>query len=142
MSKEESELNEIWKAFQDEIKDQPIDNKHTKTTNVNDNIKTEEFPTRLSIITAMDELIECYAIGGQVRNYYRYGAYDDCKRQREKFWFSLKYGTLQDKENPLNTSKIQEFYKERFLQDRSRGGSSEDIWDLRRELLDDPFNKH
>ena len=37
--------------------------------------------------------------------------------------------------------KVQEFYKKRFLEDKAQG-SSEDIWNKRTELLENPFKKY
>lgn len=99
-------------------------------------------------MTALDELIACFSLGGQFKNYYRYGSYDSCERQREKFWFAIKHGSLvEGKDKPaeelndkeLNSRvKIQQFFKKRLLEDKSKG-SSEDIWDARKELQSYPF---
>lgn len=149
MSKEDTELNEIWKLFQDSNED--IQERRKEITKAIQNDTTlNDYPSQVSLTTAMDELFACFAIGGQLKNYYRYGSYDSCSRQREKFWFALKNGTfMNQKEKPLDEMdeselkarvKIQEFFKKRFLEDKAKG-SSEDIWDKRKELLDDPFKK-
>lgn len=149
MGKDDKELEEIWKLFQDSNEDvqkrrKEITKAIQKDTNLN------EYPGLVSLMTALDELIACFALGGQVKNYYRYGTYDSCTRQREKFWFAIKHGSFREQEErPLeelsereltNRIKVQEFYKKRFLEDKAKG-SSEDIWDKREELLSNPFKK-
>ena len=147
MSKEEPEIEELWHEFQNANSDiqQKRDNVIKEITK---NTVLNEYPAKLSITTALDELIACFSLGGQFKNYYRYGSYDSCKRQREKFWFAIKHGSLMEgKDKPveelndkeLNSRvKIQEFFKKRLLEDKARG-SSEDIWDARKELQSYPF---
>ena len=146
MSKDDKELKQIWKLFQDSP--QEIQERRQQITQAIHLDQTSEFPTLISIITALDELLGCFALGGQVKNYYRYGSYDSCARQREKFWFAVRNGELYEKEpRPLeemstkeisNKNTIHDFYKKRFLEDKARG-SSEDIWDVRGKKLDNPF---
>jgi hypothetical protein len=149
MSKEdgdETELKQIWSLFQDSPED--IKARRQQVTQAL-NERSSEFPGTMSIVTSLDELLGCFAVGGQIKNYYRYGTYDLCKRQREKFWFAVKNGTMYDGEKPITelTTKeltqrqvIQEFYKKRLLEDKAKG-SSEDIWDVRLELAPNPFKK-
>ncbi|EDK42792.1 EMI1 family protein [Acetobacter pasteurianus] len=145
----DKELNEIWKSLQES--DSSLDLKRKEVlTSIQQNTELNDFPHKLAIMTALDELIGCFALGGQFKNYYRYGSYDSCQRQREKFWFAMKHGSMfesggQEKpieelsEKELNSRiKIQEFYKKRLLEDKAKG-SSEDIWDARKELVDYPF---
>lgn len=109
------------------------------------------FPADLSIFSAMDELLQCFALGGQIRNYYRYGSYSLCEKQREKFWFALWNGSVTD--SPMDVEKmsanprelerrvkVQEFYKKQMLKNKMRG-LSEDVWDERKEPLELPFKE-
>lgn len=150
MSKEDKELNEIWKLFQDSTTEDIQERRKAITKAIQNDTTLNDYPSQVSLTTAMDELFACFALGGQVKNYYRYGTYDSCTRQREKFWFALKNGTfMNQKEKPLEELdeselkariKVQEFYKKRFLEDKAQG-SSEDIWNKRTELLENPFKK-
>ncbi|RCK54925.1 Early meiotic induction protein 1 [Candida viswanathii] len=149
MSKEDAELQEIWKLFQDS--DADIQQRRKEITKaIQSDTTLSDYPHHLSVVTAMDELFACFALGGQVRNYYRYGTYDSCDRATQKFWFALKHGSFfTPKEKPVEELSeyelkkrltVQEFYKKRFLEDKANG-SSEDIWERRKELLENPFKK-
>lgn len=81
----------------------------------------------MSCMTALDELMQCMSLGGQIRNYYRYGDLTLCDKQSEKLNFCFS--------NSLNTEdvkeiNVQEFYKNRLVEQLKRG-SSEDIWESR-----------
>lgn len=81
----------------------------------------------MSCMTALDELMQCMSLGGQIRNYYRFGDLTLCDKQSEKlnFCFSNSLNTMDVKE-----VKVQEFYKARLVEQLKRG-SSEDIWESR-----------
>lgn len=134
-SAEEQELQELWSLFQDSPEDVQLKRKEiTKKIKFD---KVSEFPSTLLIFTATDELLSCFAITGQLKSYYRYGSYDLCARQREKFWFAMRNGSFSDSDSNSPSdlqrkAKIQEFYKKRLLEDKAMG-SSEDIWNLRKK---------
>ncbi|CAK7909825.1 hypothetical protein CAAN1_21S00760 [[Candida] anglica] len=139
MGKEEDELNELWSVLKDEVKD-----KRQKIQNEYSQRNVSEFPDTLSITTAFDEILSCFSLGGQFKNYYRYGSYSLCTQQREKFWFAIQNGSFTDsKQNEGDLEKrknIQEFFKKRLLEQKAMG-SSEDVWDARTQLLDRPFQE-
>ncbi|ODV85291.1 hypothetical protein CANARDRAFT_23352 [[Candida] arabinofermentans NRRL YB-2248] len=91
-------------------------------------LSLENFPKEMSCLTAMDEMMECMSLGGQIRNYYRYGDFSMCDPQNEKMNFcfsnSLNAGEAKEK-------NIQEFYKNRLVEQLKRG-SSEDIWEAKK----------
>lgn len=91
------------------------------------NLDISVFPKEMSCMTCLDELMACMSLGGQVRNYYRYGDLTMCDKQNEKlnFCFSQSMKTGEERE-----TNIQEFYKQRLVEELSRG-SSEDIWESR-----------
>lgn len=97
------------------------------------------FPSDISLLSAFDEVLQCFALGGQVRHYYRYGSYTTCQDARDKFWFAMWNGTLREREITENVDarelerrrKVQDFYKQRLLRTKAMG-SSEDVWDERR----------
>lgn len=145
---ENDDLKEIWSLFQDSPEDIQQKRQHiTKTINAN----SKSFPNQISIITALDELLLCFALGGQVKHYYRYGSYSNCAQQREKLWFAMKNGTFSrdEEEIDIDTSpkelekraKVQAFFKKRLLEEKAKG-SSEDIWDARDVPLDRPFKEY
>ncbi|KAG0690932.1 hypothetical protein C6P40_000646 [Pichia californica] len=90
-------------------------------------LELSKFPKELSCMTALDELMQCMSLGGQIRNYYRYGDLTLCDKQSEKlnFCFSNSLNTQDVKE--IN---VQEFYKQRLVEQLKRG-SSEDVWESR-----------
>lgn len=147
--KEDQELQQLWKLFQDSPEE--IKQRRQQITKIIHDDQKSEFPTLMSIVTAFDELLGCFSLGGQLKNYYRYGSMDTCLRQREKLWFAIGNGSFTEEKKPKpveelspkelsSRTKIQEFYKKRLLEDKARG-SSEDIWNQREEPLDNPFKK-
>ncbi|KAG7665903.1 uncharacterized protein J8A68_000526 [[Candida] subhashii] len=146
VSDSEKELNELWKLFEDSPKD--IQERRQTITKTLHEDQNKDYPSQVAITTAFDELLSCFSFGGQGKNYFRYGSLDLCARQREKLWFAMRHGTLTRMEekpvyemNPQELEKrvlIQEFFKKRVLEDKAKG-SSEDIWDERKEPLDKPF---
>lgn len=91
------------------------------------NLDVSVFPKELSCMTCLDELMSCMSLGGQVRNYYRYGDLTLCDKQNEKLNFCFSQSMKVGEEREKN---IQEFYKKRLVEELSRG-SSEDIWQSR-----------
>lgn len=147
MGKEEEELNHIWELFKDQPEE--IRAKRQQVTSILNENPLSSFPKSISILTAFDELFECFSIGGQIRNYYRYGSLDSCIDQREKFWFAMKHGNLygetkitedSDVKQIDNANKVQEFFKTRLIKMKATG-SSEDIWDARSKPLNNPFKE-
>lgn len=75
----------------------------------------------MSCTEAFDQLTACYSVGGQLRNYYRFGQLNDCVTEFDKFKFCLF------NKDPV---KVQQYYKSVLDQKKSMG-SSEDVWQLR-----------
>ncbi|GME81353.1 unnamed protein product [Ambrosiozyma monospora] len=87
----------------------------------------ELFPSEMSCLTAMDEVMECMSLGGQVRHYYRYGDFSMCDEQSEKVNFCFSNSLKSE----VKSRNIQEFYKKQLVEKLKRG-SSEDIWESRK----------
>lgn len=141
-NQEEDEIQQLWKLFNDAPED--IREKRQEVTkSLNDN-ELSAFPNTMFVSTAFDELFQCFSVGGQVKNVYRYGKLSYCEKQREKLWFAVRYGKFFDmnkgQSDGKNATKIQEFYKKQLLQDKARG-SSEDIWEARKKPLINPFKE-
>ncbi|KAK6465270.1 hypothetical protein DFJ63DRAFT_332702 [Scheffersomyces coipomensis] len=144
------ELDQIWSLFQDSPEE--IKERRKNITQVLQENTTQVFPTQMSIMSAADDLVACFSLGGQVKNYYRFGTYDMCQKQREKLWFAITHGTLLDSNDKnediekltakelVARNDIQQYYKKRLLEDKAIG-SSEDVWDQRKEPLSNPFKK-
>lgn len=109
------------------------------------------FPSDMSVISAFDDVLLCFALGGQVRNYYRYGTYTTCEAQREKLWFAMWNGTMRELKADVDTiatnprelerrKKVQEFYRQRLIEKKA-AGSSEDVWSERTVPLVRPFRE-
>lgn len=82
----------------------------------------------MSCFTAMSELLECMSLGGEVRNYYRYGDFSMCDKQTKKLNFCLKNSS---KPKDVRGKNIQQYYKDQLVEKLKRG-SSEDIWEARK----------
>lgn len=144
-NKEDAELQQIWSLFQDSPEE--VQQRRQKITQaILDLASINDFPGTMLVVTALDELLGCFALGGQLKSYYRYGTYDPCIRQREKFWFAITNGTLTELKKQVwemldkeldQRAKIQNFYKKRLMEDKARG-LSEDVWDMRTDKID-PF---
>lgn len=139
MSKEEDDLKALASLFEDEKGS--LDEKRQRAEQLQILEDKIGLPQQLTVMTAFDELLACFAIGGQVKNYYRYGTYTNCEDQREKFWFALgngMYSELPRKVSEMDLKqlerklKIHEFYVKRLEKTRKRG-SCEDVWKLRHE---------
>ncbi|CUM62698.1 uncharacterized protein PRCAT00000254001 [Priceomyces carsonii] len=145
---DDDELRQIWNLFKEAPEN--IQERRQKITQLIHENNISSFPDSLSVFSALDELIGCFSLGGQLKSYYRYGSYDNCARQREKFWFAVKNGALYQLDTDVGKlseaeinkrKKIQDFYKRRLIEDKAKG-SSEDVWDIRQTLLNRPFNGH
>ncbi|WVF65385.1 hypothetical protein IAT40_000112 [Kwoniella sp. CBS 6097] len=90
---------------------------------------TEEVPGCMRLL---DEFLMCYALAPQLRSMYRHGEFRDCtwKWQDFKYCLSLK---SEDEE-----ARRQLWIKRRadWWARRRVGGSSEDVWEMRREPLE------
>ena len=82
-----------------------------------------KYPSTMSCIECLDQLIDCLSVGGQIRNYYRYSEFNICETQMNKLKFCLSNG-----KDPV---KIQEYYKSLQEYNKKHRGTSEDIWEER-----------
>lgn len=107
------------------------------------------FPSDLPLLSAFDDILLCFAFGGQLRNYYRYGTYTTCAAQREKFWFAMWNGLVSGGDINAETidprelerrKKVQAFYRKRMYEQKL-SGSSEDVWNERKTMLHRPFRE-
>ena len=144
-------LEEFLSLFREEQDPQIAEKRKEVLRTMREN-DLESYPSDLTLLTAFDEALQCFSIGGQVRNYYRYGTYSLCEAQREKVWFALRNGAMTNSadadidavaKNPKELQRrkaVQEFYKNRLMEKKMQG-SSEDIWDVRKTPLKNPFKE-
>lgn len=98
--------------------------------------KLSSFPTKMKCTQAFDELVECYSLGGQLRNIYRYGEMSNCQEQRKKAKFCI-FNKLNSEE--VQQERVAKFYMEKLARQKLEKGSSEDIWSVRKQRVDHPF---
>lgn len=137
MPKEEDELKALASLFEDDS-----GSKEEKRKRAEQVVALENkigLPQQLTVMTAFDELLACFAIGGQIKNYYRYGTYTTCEDQREKFWFALGNGMYSELPKSIDDMserdlerkfKVHDFYMKRLDKIR-KSGSCEDVWKIR-----------
>ncbi|SCU95145.1 LAMI_0F01200g1_1 [Lachancea mirantina] len=85
-----------------------------------------KYPSTMSCAEAFDRLTSCYSVGGQFRNYYRYGEFNPCFKQLDKFKFCIVNGT--------DAVKVQQWYRDEANFNAKNRGTSDDIW-LERQVL-------
>lgn len=121
------ELAEMESIINDVLNDGKSNSLREKASERAESLELNKFPKEMSCMTALDELMQCMSLGGQIRNYYRYGDLTLCDKQSEKlnFCFSNSLNTMDVKE-----VNVQEFYKMRLVEQLKRG-SSEDVWESR-----------
>lgn len=131
---DKDDLSEVLGIFKEAI-DTPIENSEIlqkrKDTllEIGLNSKLDQYSKEMSCTTAFDELFSCYSVGGQFKNYYRYGELNPCALAYEKFTFCISnsFSSKSDEEKKL---AVQKFYKRQFLIKKAKG-SSEDVWEAR-----------
>ncbi|KAK9481258.1 hypothetical protein V1514DRAFT_323370 [Lipomyces japonicus] len=94
---------------------------------LNGDSPADVFPDEMSCVQQFDEMVKCYGVGGQVRNWYRYGTIRDCNDRWAMFKFCIGTQLLSEQERQKST---RQFYKD-VLEDRLKKGSSEDVWHAR-----------
>ncbi|TID28711.1 hypothetical protein CANINC_002338 [Pichia inconspicua] len=122
---ETSQIQSIVTELTDESKEN--NSLREKASERAESLELNKFPKEMSCMTALDELMQCMSLGGQIRNYYRYGDFTLCDKQSEKLNFCFSNSlNMQD----VKEVNVQEFYKKRLVEQLKRG-SSEDVWQSR-----------
>ncbi|GIZ36607.1 hypothetical protein CKM354_000007700 [Cercospora kikuchii] len=94
-------------------------------------------PRTMSCRQQFDQAFYCQSLGGKFNDIYRYGHLRACSEQWGAFWFCMRTRTLPDKEKE---EAIVQFYQERDeKRKKERGGSSEDVWELRTRAVERAF---
>ncbi|CCE91550.1 Emi1p TDEL_0C06610 [Torulaspora delbrueckii] len=82
-----------------------------------------KYPSTMKCMEAFDQLTVCYSVGGQFRNYYRYGEFNACQKPLAKLKFCLVNG-----KDPV---KVQEWHKDQIEYNKAHRGTSDDVWQER-----------
>ncbi|MCJ1417936.1 hypothetical protein MMC32_004281 [Xylographa parallela] len=95
------------------------------------------YPTTMSCRAAFDSAFYCQSLGGQFTNLYRYGGMRSCSDQWSNFFFCMRTnrGAMGEE---WKKRKIQEHYEERAKKYKI-GPSSEDVWEMRKEIVEGAF---
>ncbi|KAI5800244.1 hypothetical protein DFH27DRAFT_623622 [Peziza echinospora] len=88
------------------------------------------FPTTMNCLDAFDKVWYCYTLGGQFLNVYRYGHLRDCSSHLTDWRFCMRAKAYSP---DTRRSKIAEHYMHKAAEYKKPGGSSEDVWRVRRE---------
>lgn len=94
------------------------------------------YPTELSCRSAFDYAMFCQSFGGQFVNIYRYGSFRSCSNHWEDFWLCMRTRNWKKEDRER---AIQEHYRTKAVQWKT-GPSSEDVWEVRREPVKEPFS--
>ncbi|CDH48250.1 predicted protein [Lichtheimia corymbifera JMRC:FSU:9682] len=82
---------------------------------------------KCSVSQTFDAVWNCYTLGAQALNYYRYGEKKDCSEKWEDFKFCL---TTKTKSNEVADRMIRKREEEKAME-KKRLRSSEEVWELR-----------
>lgn len=97
------------------------------------------YPRTMGCRQAFDQAFYCQSLGGKFNDIYRYGELRSCSDNWSAFWFCMRVRNLGDNERQ---EAIRDYYEKREGQiKKERGGSSEDIWDIRTEPVKQAFWK-
>ncbi|GAA5796162.1 hypothetical protein EDC94DRAFT_612437 [Helicostylum pulchrum] len=88
--------------------------------------KVSDYQT-CSASQAFDAVFQCYTLGSQAINYYRYGSKRDCSGKWDDFKFCLKTKT---KSSELADAMIRERQAKKDAT-KMKGRNSEEIWEAR-----------
>jgi hypothetical protein len=93
------------------------------------------YPTSLSCRSAFDYAFFCQSFGGQWVNVYRYGNLRSCSEHWENFWLCMRSRGYSDESR---RETIRDHYRKKAVKYKT-GPSSEDVWEVRTEPLQNPF---
>ncbi|KIW29374.1 uncharacterized protein PV07_05192 [Cladophialophora immunda] len=94
------------------------------------------YPAEISCRSAFDYAMFCQSFGGQFVNVYRYGSFRSCSNHWDDFWLCMKTRNWKKEDRER---AIQEHYRKKAVKWKT-GPSSEDVWEVRREPVKDPFS--
>lgn len=95
-------------------------------------------PRTMSCTQAYDQARYCSSMGGRFHSYYRYGSVQPCSEQWGAFWFCMRTRTLPQQERE---KRIVDYYEARDARRKKEFGSSESVWQIRKEPVQRAFHK-
>ncbi|KAF1353341.1 hypothetical protein BDV97DRAFT_346348 [Delphinella strobiligena] len=98
------------------------------------------YPRTMSCRQAFDQAFYCQSMGGKFNDLYRYGSIQSCSQHWGAFWFCMRVKNLGDTERERSIAEWYENREERLK--KERGGSSEDVWEIRTEPVKKAFWKN
>ena len=132
------DLDEIFKDVKEALG--PLDDQSEKSgaDRRHEHVQNTTFPTEMNCSQVFDQLLKCYSIGGQIRNYYRYGEINYCHDTRSKLKFCLGV-KLKGEED--RKEEIRKWYMKQLGEQQAKHHSSETVWSSREVPLRMPFRE-
>lgn len=96
------------------------------------------FPTEMDCSQVFDKLLKCYSLGGQIRNYYRYGEISYCLEKRAKLKFCLGTKLMSEEDR---REKIRHWHMEQLASQQQKRQTSEIVWRSREKPFRLPFRE-
>lgn len=140
----DNSLNELLKELNQELESTsrppqtPFSSTNQQPSTRKEHYTLSSFPTEMSCAQAFEQMVSCYSLGGQIRHMYRYGSISYCEGRWAKLRFCLQTKAVWDPE--LKSKKIAQYYMQKLAEKRKVMGSSEDVWEVRKVPVKDPFN--
>ncbi|KAA8647500.1 hypothetical protein EYZ11_004392 [Aspergillus tanneri] len=94
------------------------------------------YPDTMSCRAAFDYAFFCQSFGGQFVNVYRYGELRSCSEHWDNFWLCMKTRTWSES---TRKQAIRDHNRKKAIKFKT-GPSSEDVWDLRMEPVQEAFS--
>ncbi|PSK45263.1 hypothetical protein B9Z65_2403 [Elsinoe australis] len=98
-------------------------------------------PRTMNCRTLFDSAFYCASLGGKFNDIYRFGTLQPCSEHWDAFWFCMRTKSYNERERGDMIAKYYEEREEREKNRRSRGRTSEDVWEMRREQVEKAFWK-
>lgn len=96
------------------------------------------YPTEMNCSQVFDQLLKCYSLGGQIRNYYRYGEISYCLEKRSKLKFCLGTKLMSEEDR---REKIRHWHIKQLAEQQAKRQTSEVVWKSREEPFRLPFRE-
>lgn len=129
-------LDEIFKDVKDALGPLDVETPAKPAKKHHDNTT---FPTDMNCSQVFDQLLKCYSIGGQIRNYYRYGEINYCQDKRAKLKFCL---SAKLKGEEARKEAIRDWYIKQLGEQQAKHQTSEFVWSSREVPLRMPFKEN
>ena len=106
-------------------------------TKIPEDYSNSIYASTMSCSQCFDQAYYCSSIGGQMNSIYRYGALRSCSDLWAQWRFCMRTKTMSEE---TKRTKIREFNQKKAAKYKL-GASSEDVWELRKEPVENPFSR-